>query len=322
MKPFCFYTALGSGIWVVIRPRGYYIGDNQELIHSEMRRITYGLLAICRDGRPIHLPVQQEKEAPVTPGKEPRGEHIHRPSWLYLRLRGLPRHLHGKWCRTPDGGAVLPKGTNLRHILRRTIRRKRETDSCWDGIWGTRHGVCLAKFGNTVVCGTPARRRSQPFPGSVPFLSRTRGDDPDQHRGEKTIFLHGHRTGGRMSAVAFITGGHRAGRTGADLSAVDDVARSIDRVCRTTLIAVKFTVLWDMRSYPPDSHGRAHPKGSNHALRRGLEPRVPPGGQRLGLPPPDRVIAGVDNRRSEEARGRYTPTFPRKNCSSWISSSR
>jgi membrane protein DedA with SNARE-associated domain len=48
MKPFCFYTALGSGIWVVILALvGYYIGDNQELIHSEMRRITYGLLAIC-----------------------------------------------------------------------------------------------------------------------------------------------------------------------------------------------------------------------------------------------------------------------------------
>ena len=48
LKPFCFYTALGSGIWVVILALvGYYIGDNQALIHQEIRKITYVLLASC-----------------------------------------------------------------------------------------------------------------------------------------------------------------------------------------------------------------------------------------------------------------------------------
>lgn len=48
LKPFCLYTALGSGIWVVILALvGYYIGDNQALIHQEIRKITYVLLAAC-----------------------------------------------------------------------------------------------------------------------------------------------------------------------------------------------------------------------------------------------------------------------------------
>ena len=48
LKPFCFYTALGSGIWVtVLALVGYFIGDNQDMIHREMRKITVVLLAAC-----------------------------------------------------------------------------------------------------------------------------------------------------------------------------------------------------------------------------------------------------------------------------------
>lgn len=48
LKPFCLYTAFGSGIWVVILALvGYYIGDNQALIHQEIQKITYVLLAAC-----------------------------------------------------------------------------------------------------------------------------------------------------------------------------------------------------------------------------------------------------------------------------------
>lgn len=48
MKQFCFYTAIGSGIWVVILALvGYFIGSNQELINAEIKRISVGLLLFC-----------------------------------------------------------------------------------------------------------------------------------------------------------------------------------------------------------------------------------------------------------------------------------
>lgn len=48
LKEFCFYTALGSGIWVVILALvGYFIGSNEELIHNEIRIISIGLVAFC-----------------------------------------------------------------------------------------------------------------------------------------------------------------------------------------------------------------------------------------------------------------------------------
>lgn len=48
MKQFCFYTALGSGIWVVILALvGYFIGGNQDMIDHEMKRISIGLILSC-----------------------------------------------------------------------------------------------------------------------------------------------------------------------------------------------------------------------------------------------------------------------------------
>ena len=48
MKDFCFYTALGSGIWVVVLAlTGYFLGSNQELIHQEIKKISLFLIAGC-----------------------------------------------------------------------------------------------------------------------------------------------------------------------------------------------------------------------------------------------------------------------------------
>lgn len=48
IKQFCFYTALGSGIWVVILALvGYFIGGNQDMIDNEMKRISIGLILSC-----------------------------------------------------------------------------------------------------------------------------------------------------------------------------------------------------------------------------------------------------------------------------------
>ena len=48
MWPFCFYTVLGSGIWVIILALlGYFIGSNQELINSELKRISAVLVISC-----------------------------------------------------------------------------------------------------------------------------------------------------------------------------------------------------------------------------------------------------------------------------------
>lgn len=48
MRQFCFYTALGSGLWVVILAMvGYFLGSNQTLIHQEIKKITVILIAGC-----------------------------------------------------------------------------------------------------------------------------------------------------------------------------------------------------------------------------------------------------------------------------------
>lgn len=45
---FCAYTALGSGIWVVILALlGYFFGSNQELIHQELKKISLALISFC-----------------------------------------------------------------------------------------------------------------------------------------------------------------------------------------------------------------------------------------------------------------------------------
>ena len=48
LAQFSFYTALGSGIWVVILALvGYFLGSNQAMIHQEMRKISLCLIAAC-----------------------------------------------------------------------------------------------------------------------------------------------------------------------------------------------------------------------------------------------------------------------------------
>lgn len=42
---FCLYTSLGAGIWVaILTALGYFLGQNQELIHKYLTNITLGLL--------------------------------------------------------------------------------------------------------------------------------------------------------------------------------------------------------------------------------------------------------------------------------------
>ena len=48
LGPFCTYTALGSGIWVVILAlTGYFLGSNQSVIHQEIKKISFILIAMC-----------------------------------------------------------------------------------------------------------------------------------------------------------------------------------------------------------------------------------------------------------------------------------
>ncbi|MCX7828041.1 MAG: DedA family protein [Thermanaerothrix sp.] len=43
---FSFYTALGSGIWVVVLAlAGYWFGSNQEMVHRAVGRASFGLIA-------------------------------------------------------------------------------------------------------------------------------------------------------------------------------------------------------------------------------------------------------------------------------------
>ncbi len=46
--PFCAYTALGSGVWVIILALvGYFLGSNQEIIHTEIKKISFILIGTC-----------------------------------------------------------------------------------------------------------------------------------------------------------------------------------------------------------------------------------------------------------------------------------
>lgn len=48
LAQFSFYTALGSGIWVVILTMlGYFLGSNQALIHQDLKKISICLILGC-----------------------------------------------------------------------------------------------------------------------------------------------------------------------------------------------------------------------------------------------------------------------------------
>lgn len=45
---FCFFTSLGSGLWVVVLALvGYWIGNNQDLVHLALQRISFVLVGGC-----------------------------------------------------------------------------------------------------------------------------------------------------------------------------------------------------------------------------------------------------------------------------------
>jgi len=53
---FTFYTSLGAGIWVtVLALLGYYIGENQQLIHRYLREITLALIILLLLGTVIYI---------------------------------------------------------------------------------------------------------------------------------------------------------------------------------------------------------------------------------------------------------------------------
>ncbi len=56
LKHFCFFTALGSGIWVVILAfLGYFFGANQELLVSYIKEIGFLFLFLILSGTLIFL---------------------------------------------------------------------------------------------------------------------------------------------------------------------------------------------------------------------------------------------------------------------------
>ncbi|MDO4561933.1 MAG: DedA family protein [bacterium] len=63
LAQFSFYTALGSGIWVVILALvGYFLGSNQELIHQEVKKISFGLIAACAVLVVIYVVIYRRKQ--------------------------------------------------------------------------------------------------------------------------------------------------------------------------------------------------------------------------------------------------------------------
>ncbi|MDR1471085.1 MAG: DedA family protein [Synergistaceae bacterium] len=48
LTKFCFYTALGSGIWVAaLTALGYFVGGAGEAMYEGLNKITVGLVALC-----------------------------------------------------------------------------------------------------------------------------------------------------------------------------------------------------------------------------------------------------------------------------------
>lgn len=174
------------------------------------------------------------------------------------------------------------------------------------GYVGLVTGVCLAKFGNTVVCvDTSPEKIATLSSGSVPFF------EPGLEEMIRTNLAAGRLSFStdtpsalRGSAIALISVGTPSREDGgADLSAVDDVARSIGQsMSDYILIAVKSTV-------PVGTCDLIRRTVTEELTRRGAtmpfdvvsNPEFLREGAALqDFLHPDRVIAGVDNRRSEE----------------------
>ena len=130
-----------------------------------MRRITYRLLAICA--------VMVAYTSTGTTGKKKLGNtregnpgraDIHRPSWLYLRLRGLPRHLRMEMVPHSMGALSFRKARTF-GTYSANYQGENETDSCWDGDMWTRHGVCLAVWEHRGMRGHQPGEDRNPFLG-------------------------------------------------------------------------------------------------------------------------------------------------------------
>ena len=62
LTQFALYTALGSGIWVVILALvGYFLGSNQALIHQEIKKISLALIAACAVLVVIYIIIYRKK---------------------------------------------------------------------------------------------------------------------------------------------------------------------------------------------------------------------------------------------------------------------
>ena len=62
LTQFALYTALGSGIWVVILALvGYLLGSNQALIHQEIKKISLALIAACAVLVVIYIIIYRKK---------------------------------------------------------------------------------------------------------------------------------------------------------------------------------------------------------------------------------------------------------------------
>ncbi len=62
LPQFCFYTALGSGIWATILAMlGYFLGSNEALIHEELKKITMALIAACAAAIAVYAAVYKRK---------------------------------------------------------------------------------------------------------------------------------------------------------------------------------------------------------------------------------------------------------------------
>jgi len=75
LLPFCIFTGIGAGIWVVILALlGYLIGNNQDLIEEYLHQITLILLMVCLGLGAAYCWMHRRKKPPrreFTPPEDP-----------------------------------------------------------------------------------------------------------------------------------------------------------------------------------------------------------------------------------------------------------